>query len=316
MVWGLPRKSSQRGSRVRLILHAKTAQQDGLRQAVLRLRDLGHDIEVQVTWEAGDVERFATAAARDNTVATVVAGGGDGTVNAVVSGLMDSGVNPLPSMAVLPLGTANDFARACGIGGEPLAALELAVNDTAQAVDVGRVNGRHFLNVATGGFGTEVTVNTPNELKKVLGGAAYLLTGLHQASSISARQAVIEGPDFSWSGGFLALAVGNGRFAGGGVPMCENALIDNGHFDLSILPEVTRDQIPEVLRKLVEMGFNEQALKTHIITARAHEFTIRSEAPLQINLDGEPLQDNSFHFEVLNRAIRLHLPEDTDILSH
>ena len=315
MAWRLPRRKISRGRQVRLLLHGKAALHESLRQAVLRLREAGHDIDVQVTWEAGDAERFAAAAARDLAVGTVVAGGGDGTVNAVVSGLMDSGVDNLPSMALLPLGTANDFARACGIDSQILSALELAVTDSAVPVDVGRVNGRHFLNVATGGFGTEITVNTPNELKKVLGGAAYLLTGLHQASSISARQAVIEGPEFCWSGGFLAMAVGNGRFAGGGVPMCEHALIDNGHFDLSILPEVTVEQIPGVLKILVDHGFSAKALEAHIIRARAHEFTVRSETPLQINLDGEPLQSNSFRFEVINRAIRLHLPADTDILS-
>ena len=314
MAWTLRRKKQSRGRRVWIVLHARAALHGSLRQAVNRLREEGHDIEVQVTWEPGDAERYAAAAARDLDIGTVVAGGGDGTVNAVVSGLMDCGIQPLPSLAVLPLGTANDFARACGIPVEPLAALELAVMESTEPVDVGRVNGRYFLNVATGGFGTDVTLNTPPELKKILGGAAYLFTGISQASSISPRQAVIEGPEFSWSGNFLVLAVGNGRYAGGGIPMCEHALIDNGHFDLSILPDVTVEQIPDVLRSLVKFGFSAEALKAQIIRARAHTFTIRSETPLQINLDGEPMQSDRFDFEVVDKAIHLHLPADTDIL--
>lgn len=303
-----------RGCAVRLILHAKVALSDSLRQAVARLRAQGHEIEVRVTWEPGDAERFATEAAADMRVGSVVAGGGDGSINAVVTGLMDSTIDVLPSLGILPLGTANDFARACGIPGAVSEALELVTETNAHPVDVGRVNGRYFLNVATGGFGTDVTLNTPGELKKVLGGAAYLLTGIGQASSISARHAVIEGPEFSWSGGFLAMAVGNGRYAGGGVPVTEHAYIDNGLFDLSILPEVTVEHIPDVLRTLLDLGFSAEALDSHMIRARAHAFSVRSETPLQINLDGEPLQSTHFEFEVLDQAIGLHLPPDTDIL--
>jgi lipid kinase YegS len=305
----------ERGAGIRVILHAKAAMAGDLRAAITQLRETGCDIEVRVTWEPGDAEQFAEDAAHNPACTSVVAAGGDGTVNAVVSGLMRSGQQNLPSMGVLPLGTANDFARACEIPlGDPLAALRLVAEHAPVAVDVGLVNGRHFLNVATGGFGTELTVNTPNELKKVLGGAAYLLTGVRQASSISARSANIEGPDFSWKGGFLALAVGNGRYAGGGVDMCEHALINNGRFELSILPEVKVEDIPGVLTNLLDFGFSAELLEQHVIRARAQEFTVSSDAELQINLDGEPLHSRHFHFQVLNGAIGLHLPAEAAIL--
>jgi lipid kinase YegS len=306
---------SARGERVRIILHAKVAMSQSVRQAVAHFRKLGRDIEVRVTWEPGDAEFFAEEAARDHRFATVVAAGGDGSINAVVTGLMRSGEALLPALAVLPMGTANDFARACLIPSAPQDALALVFEGVPRPIDAGRVNGHYFLNVATGGFGTDITVNTAPELKKVLGGAAYLLTGISQASNISARRAVIEGPEFSWSGGFLALAVGNGRYAGGGVPMCENALLDNGKFELSILPEVTRDDIPAVLGRLVEHGFSAEMVETHIIRAQAHEFSVSSATPLQINLDGEPLESNRFDFEVLEAALLLHLPAGSPVLS-
>jgi lipid kinase YegS len=307
---------AERGQRIRIVLHAKLAMREDVREAVTAARERGADIEVRVTWEPGDAEQFSEDAAQNPAFGTVIAAGGDGTINAIVSGLLRSGVAILPAIGVMPLGTANDFARACGIpANDPVTALALVLADKAPvAVDVGQVNDRYFLNVATGGFGTEVTVNTPSEMKKVLGGAAYLLTGIRQASSISARYARIEGPDFSWSGGFLALAVGNGRFAGGGIAMCEHAIINNGQFELSILPEVTYDDIPRVLDRLLEFGFSGDALQAQVIRARAHEFTVSSDSTLQINLDGEPLQSNLFHFRVRNRAVLLHLPPDTDII--
>lgn len=71
--------------------------------------------------------------------------------------------------------------------------------------------------MATGGFGSLVTANTSEELKKVLGGAAYLFTGLSRFSELHAAYGELQGPDFHWSGELLALGIGNGRQAGGGM---------------------------------------------------------------------------------------------------
>jgi hypothetical protein len=170
-----------------LVLNGKSASREDVRAAVRAVRDEGADLEVRVTWEAGDAERFAREAAEEG-VGLVVAGGGDGTINQVAIGLVKrrnaDATAPSPSLGVLPLGTANDFAHSCGIPLEPLAALRLAVGAADARVDVGRANDRFFVNVATGGFGTQVTVATPPELKKLLGGAAYFLTGLTHFSAI------------------------------------------------------------------------------------------------------------------------------------
>ena len=81
----------------------------------------------------------------------------------------------------MPLGTANDFATACGIPSDPLQALQLAQVGEAREVDAAQANDYHFINVASGGFGAQVTANTPVALKNFLGGGAYTLSGLIQA---------------------------------------------------------------------------------------------------------------------------------------
>ncbi|QDR35513.1 hypothetical protein FPJ23_00500, partial [Pseudomonas aeruginosa] len=90
--------------------------------------------------------------------------------------------------------------------------------------------------MATGGFGSKVTANTSEDLKKVLGGAAYLLTGLTRFSEVHAAQGRFSAPDFQWEGEFLALGIGNGRQAGGGHVLCPQARVDDGLLDVSILP--------------------------------------------------------------------------------
>ena len=147
---------------------------------------------------------------------------------------MESGQQDL-ELAILPLGTANDFATAAEISAEPADSLALLATDP-HPCDVIQVNDHYFLNMATGGFGTEVTTQTSEDLKKMLGGAAYLLTGLSRFSEIESAKGHFKGEGFEWEGEFLALGLGNGRQAGGGQRLCPDALVNNGLFDVAILP--------------------------------------------------------------------------------
>lgn len=297
-----------------IIMHAKAALEGNLRSAIMAMRDRGHLVDVRVTYESGDAQLFASAAARTGRYDTVVAAGGDGTMNAVVTGLINSQAERIPAFGILPAGTANDFARAVGIPSDnPDEALILAAEGNLHKVDVGLVNERAFLNLATGGFGTDVTVNTPEELKRILGSVAYLVTGLQQATGLASTHARISGPDFAWEGAFLAFAVGNGRFAGGGIPMCPDALIDDGLLDLSILRDVTTEEIPKVMTDMLVRGMG--AREAAVVHARLTSLTVSSDRPLQINLDGEPLQSSEFHFRVNPAGLDLHLPSGAEVLS-
>ena len=251
-----PRRSAASAARSAcLVLHGKAAARDDVRAAVRALRDEGARIDVRVTWESGDAQRFAREAASDG-FEVVIAGGGDGTVNEVVAGLVDGSAEAdvSPSLAILPLGTANDLARACRISLDPTEALRLAVSGTSVRVDVGRANDRSFLNVATGGFGARLTVETPQELKKLLGGAAYLLTGLTHFNSIRPERGRLAGPQFTWEGDFFVLAIGNGRQAGGGHPLCPDALLNDGLLDVRLLPKVPNEELARALRGLLRQG--------------------------------------------------------------
>jgi lipid kinase YegS len=245
----------------------------------------------------------------------VIAGGGDGTVNEVAVGLADAvpGGNPLPSLAILPLGTANDLARACKIPLDPFAALQLAVTGRTAEVDLGRANQRWFVNVATGGFGAQVTVATPNALKKILGAAAYLVTGLTHFTSIRPAQARFRGPGFQREGAFWVLAVGNGRQAGGGHQLCPEAMLNDGLLDLHFLPQLPNDEIAEDLSALVREGTD--AVRRKVVSARIPWLEIDADEPLQINLDGEPIADTRFRFEAVPRRLGLKLPPDCPLLA-
>ena len=295
---------------VGLILNGKAAADEALRATVNALRAEGMRVDVRVTWEHGDAARYV-----DEAVATgvdaVVAGGGDGTINEVVDSLvrhMDNEPAAVagPALGILPLGTANDFARANGIPLDPVAALEQIVDSDPVPIDVGRAGQRTFINVATGGFGTQVTVETSEDLKRLLGGAAYLLTGLTRFNSIHSSAGSFRGPNFAWQGKFLVLAVGNGRQAGGGHVLCPRALLNDGLLDVSILPDVELADLSTALGNLLRGGL--AAVEQTVIRAQVPWLEIRSEMPLNINLDGEPIAGHEFRFDVAAGAVRAHLP--------
>lgn len=222
----------------------------------------------------------------------------------------------LPALALLPLGTANDFATAAGIPPEPLAALQLPGQTSARLIDLLRVDGDgrvHWCaNLASGGFGTEVTVETNDGLKKMLGGLAYVITGIAKLGRIEPIQARIHAQGFDWQGGFIALGVGNGRQAGGGQQLCPEALLDDGRLDLTVVPELS-GEVMSTLGTLFSEG-KHAALEQVAERARLSEVWIEAEQPLTLNLDGEPLQARRFHLQCVAGRVRMHLPADTPLL--
>lgn len=290
-----------------LILHGKQALNEDVRTAVEDKRASGWHIAVRVTWEAGDAQRLvAEALAAGYT--HLIAGGGDGTLRDVAQAMAESDTDA--TLALMPLGTANDFARAAEVSLEPAAALAL-LDVPASAIDLGKVGGQMFLNMATGGFGSQVTANTSEDLKKVLGGAAYLFTGLSRFSELRSAYGELHGPDFKWQGEMLALGIGNGRQAGGGHVLCPQAVADDGLLDVSILPAPT-----ELLGTLKDLLAGGLGLDRMFVRARVPWVEIKSSQGLDINLDGEPLQGDSLRFEALPRALRVHLPPHSPLLSH
>ncbi len=302
----------------RLILNGKATGNEGVREAVAALRERGVQLEVRVTWESGDAERYVVEAIAHG-VDTIIAAGGDGTLSEVAETLAhrEEGADALPSLGLLPLGTANDFATAAEIPDAPLAALELITHAPARPVDLLRIDADGKVwwcaNVASGGFGTEVTVETDEGLKKVLGGLAYLVTGVSRLGRIDPIQARVRAPGFEWAGGFIALGVGNGRQAGGGQVLCPEALIDDGLLDITVIPELS-GEVASTFAALVKGG-KRGALEQVAERVQAPWVEIEADVPLTLNLDGEPVQARHFRIDCVPGRVNLHVALDSPLLS-
>ncbi|WP_374324889.1 lipid kinase YegS [Aquipseudomonas alcaligenes] len=289
-----------------LILHGKQAQNEEVRAAVLALRERGWQLAVRLTWEGGDAARLVHEALATG-YPTLIAGGGDGTLREVVEALALAGGQA--SLALLPLGTANDFCRAAGIPLLPAEALAL-LECEPRPIDLGEVDGQLFLNMATGGFGSRVTANTSEELKKLLGGAAYFLTGLSRFAEVHSAFGRFGGPGFAWEGDFLALGIGNGRQAGGGHVLCPQAQVDDGLLDVCIVP--ASQDVVGTLGTLLSGGI--LGLEAVSVSARLPWLEVEAPEGLDINLDGEPLESRHLRFAARPGALRVHLPDSSPLL--
>lgn len=290
-----------------IILNGKSAGNDTLRQAVNLLRDEGMDIQVRVTWEKGDAQRYVDEAVALN-VATVIAAGGDGTINEVATALFKTARENAPALGILPLGTANDFATSAAIPELMDKALQLAIIGKAVPVDIAQVNDKTcFINMATGGFGTRITTETPEKLKAALGGVSYIIHGLMRMDTLKPDRCEIKGENFQWQGDALVIGIGNGRQAGGGQQLCPEALINDGLLHLRIF---TGDELLPAL--FTTLTRPEES--PNVIDGKSAWFEITAPHDITFNLDGEPLTGREFRIEVRPGALNCRLPPDCPLL--
>ncbi len=246
------------------------------------------------------------------TTNSLVAAHRPNTGNEVAGGVLSADPTPKTAMAVIPYGTANDFATGIGIlKGDPLKALQLAAEGVATPIDVGKVNDRFFVNVTSGGFGAEVTANTPSQMKKVLGGAAYSLMGIVTAAKMAPQECRFTGPDgIVHEGTLLLMAIGNGRQCGGGYQVTPHALLDDGLLDVVVVHDAEVHQFGVVLSELMNLMAESNQFVAY---KQVPSFTLESARPLQLNLDGEPCRETHYQFEVLPAALPFVLGPDAPL---
>lgn len=289
------------GRTLDLVIHGSRADNAELRAAAEWARAVGHRVRAQVTWESGDARRFAAEAARRGTDA-VIAVGGDGTLNEVLNGILGTDA----PLGVLPLGTANDFARQIGVPDDPRAALALLVDQEPRPMDVGLLNERAFLNVSTAGIGAETTAETSAGVKGVLGPLAYALTGMKKlAAEYEGRRARFVGPDFSREVEYLVFAVGNARATGSGVTIAPLAEFDDGLLDLCIVEPVARTAFAGLL---LELRRGEHLERDGVHYVQTPWVRVESEAPVAVNVDGEALSLTTLEYRVAHHAVRVLAP--------
>jgi diacylglycerol kinase (ATP) len=279
-----------------------------LRHEVVRLREEGHDVLVRLTFESGDAEAFAREMCEDRELVFSV--GGDGTLNEVVNGIHQGGEGaerPLPAVAVVPLGTGNDLARAIGMPPRVAEAVRAAMEGERVEVDVGLVNDRCFLNVSSGGLGAEATDETSAEAKRALGRFAYLVTGVRKFVALHPTRGHFRTDGPLYEGPFLIFAIGNSRLTGAGNRLTPRASLVDGRLDLCIVLEMPR---VDLLGLLPALRSGEHLDHPRVLYTQVRRLEIEAEAEMGVNADGEPMRGRRFVYSVSPRRLPLMVPAE------
>lgn len=235
-------------------------------------------------------------------VDVVIIGGGDGTLNAAIAGLIDTQI----PLGLLPLGTANDLARTLQIPVDIAQACQVIAAGNPQPVDVGWVNGQHFFNVASLGLSVKITRQLTKEVKQRWGVLAYAVTAfkvLWKSRPFHAEIRLANGQTHRVK--TVQIAVGNGRFYGGGMAVAPDAAINDGRLDLYSLGLQHWWQMV-ALFPLLHRGHH--AATPWSESWAGQEFQVQTRRPRSINTDGEITTATPAHFRVLPKALTIFTP--------
>jgi diacylglycerol kinase (ATP) len=288
-----------RSKHIVMIIHGSRADYPDVRHLVSWVRAKGHFVEPVVTYEAGDATALAADAAKRG-VDVVAAVGGDGTVNEVVNGLDGYDV----PLGVIPVGTANDFARQVGIPADADHAMDVILQRKPRRLDTASLNGRRFLNVSTAGIGAEATAETPPEIKESLGAIAYAISGMRKLAELRPQSARFSGDGFEYDGEFLMFAVGLTRASGGGTMVTPMASATDGLLDLCIVESMSRS---EFARTALRVKRGEHIGQEGVQYAQVRSVTVEGREPIVVNVDGESSNATRLVYRARARDLWVHV---------
>lgn len=260
----------------------------------------GYETTVYTTQDRGD----ATRKVREDgaNYARIVCSGGDGTLDEVVTGMREANLH-IP-LGYIPAGSTNDFAATLGIPNDMVKAAEIAVGDTLFPCDVGQFNEDTFIYIAGFGLFTEISYETPQELKNVLGHAAYILSAAKSLASIPSYLMQVEANGEVFQDRFIYGMITNSVSVAGFKGLTGKTVqLDDGEFEVMLVKKPTNIvELNEIVAFLTGL-LSETKMVYSFKTDYIH---IRSRSSVTWTLDGENGGDH-WQVDIRNHCRKLNL---------
>lgn len=231
----------------------------------------------------------------------ILIAGGDGTVDLLINVMLGMGVN-LP-IGILPMGTANDYAKYIGVPKDVTEALNKMFTLPPKKMDVGMINEKYFLNVASTGLLTDVSQRTQDELKNSIGKLAYYIKGIEQIPNFRKIPVKITSVDGNYNGDMYAVLVFNGRTAGN-LDLAYKSKADDGLLDVIIIKASNIIEFVPLLGKLLRGDHLEDPVG--LIYFQTKEIIIETTDEFIVSdIDGERGPDFPLHIKCIPEGITI-----------
>lgn len=218
-----------------------------------------------------------------------VAVGGDGTINEVSKGLINSRGGKL---GIIPCGTGNDLSRTLGIPRDYDEAIKTIINGNTKTIEVGLINDKKFINIASAGFDGEVIRNHKKLNGRIKGKKSYVLTLIYTLMGYKNKNVEINIDGTIYKESMLMLAAGNGKYYGGGLNILPDAELNDGFIHICIVRDIGRLKGLIIFPKIYKGGHVKHT--KYVIMLKGRNIQIKSNDKLCVNIDGEeyPEQNN------------------------
>ena len=222
----------------------------------------------------------------ENTVVYSV--GGDGTLNEVVNGIAEGKCK----LGIIPTGSGNDFYRT----------LKEAQTENVR-LDLGKVNGRYFINIASVGMDAE-TCNNANKIKsKIKLHSSYYLALIHTFLTFKSKSLKLKIDKNVYAGDYIIAAICNGKYYGGGFKIAPVASFDDNQFDIYLVSKAGKLKLIKILLALLK---SEHEKYNEVRKYTGKNIIIKSENNLIINIDGEITISKNIKIEMVEDALIIY----------
>lgn len=218
----------------------------------------------------------------DKGYTKVVAVGGDGTVNETAFGITEKGKGIL---GILPSGTGNDLARALNIPLNPKEALKNILNGKIKNIDIGTVNDNLFFNISSIGFDAEVVLITDKIKNKIKSSISYVIALLITVFKFKCIEVDLEIDDVTVKSHVLLVAVGNGKYYGGGINILPMADMEDGYFHVCVVKKLSKLKLLLLLPTIINGSHIKR--KKYVKIFKAKKVKLKSRNNIFLNIDGE-----------------------------
>lgn len=229
----------------------------------------------------------------------ILVAGGDGTVDSVVNAMAKQGIS-LP-IGILPVGTANDFSKFLGIPFDIEEACKKIINSTVTTVDLGSINDKYFVNVASTGLFTDVSQKTDVNLKNTIGKLAYYLKGLEELPNFRPLKVKIKSTEMDFEGNMYLMLIFNGKTAGN-FNLATKADAADGMLDVIVFKAV---QVYELIPLFIKVLKGEHLDSDKVIYFKTDKLHVECDEGIVTDIDGEKGPDFPLDIKCIKGGLKI-----------